>query len=368
MTEANNQAQEFPCKQCGAKQKFEPGMNALKCEYCGYRNHLSNTADQPKEEKDYATYFKELANQKPKEEVKDIKCTSCAATTSCESHIESFECPYCGTHLVNQGSQHELIKPEYLLPFKIKREQGNQKYKTWLQKLWFAPNDLKKYATQAEKLNGLYIPFWTYDTLVDTKYTGQRGEDYYVTENYTTTENGKSVTKTRQVRKTRWYSAYGNVKNDFDDILVAASQSLPKKHLDELEPWDLEKLTKYSPEYLSGFVTESYTIDLAKGFDEAKEKVQGDIDTTIRRHIGGDRQRILSKTSTYNDITFKHILLPVWISAYKYKEKLYRFLVNGRTGEVQGERPWSWIKITLAALTGLAVIGGGIWAYMHFYQ
>ena len=127
--------------------------------------------------------------------------------------------------------------------------------------------------------------------------------------------------------------------------------------MDELEPWDLPALTPYEDAYLSGFQSESYTVDLRGGFNIAKDKMQPDIDQKIRWDIGGDEQRILSKTTYYSAITFKYILLPVWISAYRFKDKTYQFLVNARSGEVQGERPWSWIKITLAALAGIALIG-----------
>ena len=92
---------------------------------------------------------------------------------------------------------------------------------------------------------------------------------------------------------------------------------------------------------------------LRQGFQEAQKVMEPRIAQTIRSDIGGDVQRISSANSSYDKITFKHILLPVWICAYRYKEKVYRFLINARTGEVQGERPWSAIKIALAVLSAL---------------
>ena len=88
-------------------------------------------------------------------------------------------------------------------------------------------NDLKKAAINFDHFKGIYIPYWTYDTDTNTRYLGQRGEYYYVSESYTTTENGKSVTKTRQVRKTRWYMASGNVHEFFDDILNCSNKIAP---------------------------------------------------------------------------------------------------------------------------------------------
>jgi len=203
------------------------------------------------------------------------------------------------------------------------------------------------------------MPFWTYDTATTTRYTGMRGDHYYVTESYTDSQ-GKS--QTRSVQKTRWSGASGTVNNNFDDVLVCASHSLPEKLTRDLEPWDLPELQGYDDRYLSGFVTESYQVDLKAGFDSAKQVMAPKIRSTICSDIGGDVQQVTTQSSDYNNITFKHILLPLWISAYKYNDKVYRFMINARTGEVQGERPWSVIKITLLVL-GVIAIGVGAWYF-----
>jgi hypothetical protein len=212
---------------------------------------------------------------------------------------------------------------------------------------------LKKYAYQKEKLRGMYLPYWTYDSNTTTSYTGQRGDNYEVQEQYT---NDKGESSTRTVTKIRWSHRSGTVHNSFDDVLVVASNSLPKKHTYNLEPWDLNSLVPFDQKFLAGFKAESYGIDVQQGFETAKDIMQDEIDTTIRSDIGGDHQQITTKNTNYKDIKFKHILLPIWLSAYRYNNKVYRFMINGRTGEVQGERPYSWIKITLAVIFGLAVI------------
>jgi len=204
------------------------------------------------------------------------------------------------------------------------------------------------------------MPFWTYDCIATTDYEGQRGEDYWVTETYTTTVNGKLTTQTRQVRKTRWYPASGTVVDDFNDVLVPASTSLPLNNQVNAEPWSndgtLSELVPYDDAYLAGFRCESYGIDLPAGFEGAKQRMRPTIEGTIRADIGGDHQRISSMRSSYDHITFKHILLPLWVSAYRFNRKLYRVLINGRTGELIGDRPYSKWKIgTLIFLAVLAI-------------
>jgi hypothetical protein len=210
---------------------------------------------------------------------------------------------------------------------------------------WFAPTALKRGARINEKLAGVYVPHWTFDAATITVYRGKKG-----------------VTRTRGVGKnrrtyTRWYSVSGTIVHDFDDVLVRASESLPRKQADALEPWDLQNLVAYEDAYLAGFQAEAYAIDLPEGWGRARLVMDEMIRELVRRDIGGDRQRITKMTTEHRGITFKHILLPVWMAAYRFNDKTYRFLVNARTGEVQGERPWSVWKIALAVLGVAALFG-----------
>jgi predicted RNA-binding Zn-ribbon protein involved in translation (DUF1610 family) len=310
------------------------------------------------EEQDYHTALMNLAATEDMEERMEVQCGACGASSTLAANVAADECPFCGTPIVQAAVAKRVFKPRGLLAFKIRREDAQTAFRDWIQSLWFAPNALKKRATQVERLQGVYMPYWTYDCQADTQYTGQRGEHYWVTETYTVNVNGRNETQTRMVQKTHWYPASGQVRNGFDDVLVLASDSLAKDKTDALEPWDLSNISPYQDEYLSGFKAESYHVTLESGFEYAKYKMDPVIRDTIRHDIGGDEQLIHQVSTQYSRITFKHILLPIWISAFRYHNKIYRFLVNGRTGEVQGERPWSWIKITLAVLVSAAALGG----------
>ncbi len=346
----------FACTNCGSDLKYKPGTHHLNCEHCGTENEIPQMEGDFKE-LDFHQYLSEKSSSEETLTEHFVKCENCGASSSLDPKITSSNCPYCATPLiVEQGKEEKIIQPKAILPFNFDKESAKNEFKKWVKKLWFAPNQLKKATLNFDHFKGIYIPYWTYDSDTFTKYTGQRGDHYYVTETYNTTVDGKSVTRTRQVQKTRWRPAYGNVSNFFDDVLVVASKSLPEKYIYKLEPWDLNNLVSFDKSYLSGFITEKYQIDLGGGFEKAKEIIDPKIRALIRRDIGGDVQRIISMNTHYDDITFKHLLLPVFVSAYKYKDKVYQFLVNGRTGEVQGQRPYSWVKITLAVLLGLAII------------
>lgn len=203
-------------------------------------------------------------------------------------------------------------------------------------------------------LAGMYIPYWTYDSETTTWYTGMRGEHYYETETYTDS-NGNEQTRT--VQKTHWYPASGVVWVPFDDVLVLASNKVPHKYAQNLGTWDLPELTGYQDAFITGYQTMRYDVDLEQGFGAAQNLMQPTIDQNIRWDIGGDEQQILSKKTQYDNITFKHILLPIWVGAYRYRSKTWNYLVNGRTGEVRGEAPVSFWKVLIAVILGLIVLG-----------
>jgi hypothetical protein len=210
-------------------------------------------------------------------------------------------------------------------------------------------------------MTGIYVPYWTFDAATRSRYQGERGEHYYETRTVTVQVNGRSERRQEQVMKTRWYPASGRVARDFDDVLVIASRSLPGHMGDALAPWDFTALQPYTPEFLAGFQAEGYTVGLADGHAVARDRMAEVIRSDVARDIGGDEQRIHSVDTDWSEETFKHLLLPVWMAAYKYNGKSYRFVVNGQTGEVQGERPWSIWKIGIAVVLVVALVAGAVW-------
>ena len=174
--------------------------------------------------------------------------------------------------------------------------------------------------------------------------------------------DGRQQRVQQPVRKIRWTPVSGTVARRFDDVLVLASTGLPRKYAEELDPWNLNALKPYSPDWLAGFRAESYTVELPEAHDLARRRMDDVIAMDIRRDIGGDAQQIRAARTEAQDETFKHVLLPVWTAAYRYGGRSFSFIVNGQTGEVQGERPWSAWKIALAV--ALAILLAGVVFYL----
>lgn len=356
-------AHRWPCPQCGSDMRFSPDKGELVCAHCGHAQPLAevgpwkrNAALQeiPLDQGLAADLSAELG-----EDVRASHCPSCGAIVEFSGAQHAAHCPYCDTPVVVDTGKRRHIKPQAVLPFELTEDQAREALTKWLGSLWFAPNSLLAYARKGRALLGLYTPFWTFDAATTTRYTGARGEHYYETRTVTVNVNGRSEQRTEQVQHTRWYPASGRVSRDFDDVITLSSTSLPQRLGNELTPWDMTRLQPYHPDYLAGFSAEGYTIPLADGWTSAQDIMSRVIRRDIAADIGGDEQRIDSMDTRYANETFKHVLLPIWTAAYKYSGKSYRFLVNGQTGEVQGERPYSAWKIAFAVLL-VAAIGFGI--------
>ncbi|MGA7935239.1 MAG: hypothetical protein WCA35_16945 [Kovacikia sp.] len=365
MTTANQPSiKHFPCPGCGAKLEFNPKAKQLKCPYCGREEAIPQTAAEI-EELSYEDYLKVNRSQTVKlsETALEASCPGCRARVIFEPPDTAGKCPFCGTGIVTQAkSTDPIIAPEAVLPCAVTHKEARDRIRRWLSNRWFAPDSLKKMAQQ-EGIQGVYLPYWTYDAYTISHYSGKQGEHYYVTETYTTTNSeGETVTETRQVCHTRWYPASGTVERFFDDVLIPSTTQIPQKQLDRLEPWDLSKVVPYNPAYLAGFKAQRYQVPLEMGFETAKRKMAKVIESDVRCDIGGDEQQIDSVATGYSAITFKHILLPVWLSAYRFNNKQYQVMVNAHTGQVLGDRPYSPTKIALAVAASLLVLVGGLWA------
>lgn len=352
-----SQEHHFPCDQCGSDLHFTPGETELTCPHCGHVQDIDEGEGRLEaiREIDYHATLRHQASSAEVEETRVVTCPSCGAQTEYNETSQAARCPFCDTPVVTDTGTHRHIKPAALLPFGLDEKTARAAMTTWLGRLWFAPNGVKDYARKGRPMNGIYVPYWTYDSDTKSNYRGERGTHYYVTK---TVRGSDGKSKTVRERRTRWRATSGRVARAFDDVLILASHSLPKKYTDGLEPWDLGELAAYQPAFLAGFRAEGYQVELGQGFGEAQQRMDAVIRQDARRDIGGDAQRVHSVDTEFNDITFKHILLPIWLAAYKYRGKTYQFVVNARTGKVQGERPYSAWKIAFAVIIGLIVAGG----------
>lgn len=341
------------CGDCGADMVFDPGKGKLSCPYCGGEKAIES---RPEEivERDIQSYLRPPEDRlRPMAKgAMQVACDSCGATVTFVPPETATECDFCAAKIVAQPkSADPLVAPEGVLPFSVEKKQAAAALREWTATRWFAPNRLKTMARH-DKATSIYIPYWTYDADSETDYTGQRGINYQETQTYRDSEGN---TKTRTVTRTNWYPASGHVSRHFDDIYVPATTSVLPKYLSRLK-WDFSGLASYDPAYLSGHKAQTYQVSLEEGFGKFQEIADGVIRGDVRSDIGGDRQRIGTLNTVFSAVTFKHLLVPVYAGAYKFNNKVFQIIVNGRTGEVYGERPYSVFKIGCLVLAILAAV------------
>jgi DNA-directed RNA polymerase subunit RPC12/RpoP len=361
MADANDttRQQHFPCEQCGADLLYQPGTATMQCNYCGHENAIQ-ASSVVIQEYSFAEALKTMQQVKlrPLDNTQVIKCPNCSATFELKTNRHAGDCPFCGTPVVTGTERTRLFQPKSLLPFVITEKAAREAFDKWISGLWFAPSALKNKARRDEKLLGIYVPYWTYDSHTDTFYRGERGTIYYERVMVTVIVNGKPQRQVQNVPKIRWTPTSGRVRLFFDDVLVGATHTLPRTILDRLEPWDLPNLVAYNDSYLSGFQSEIYQVDLDEGFEDARSIMDSRIHRAVLSDIGGDQQRINSLQTQHSGTTFKHLLLPVWSAAFRYQDKTYRFVINGRNGKTQGERPYSKVKIAMAVIFAALTLAG----------
>ena len=345
----------FPCKNCGAEMKWDPDIDALLCEYCGTKVPV------PRAEGTIVEHTMAEAGSAARGfgiELKVARCANCGAQVTFDERTTSRECVFCGSaQVLEQSANRNALRPESLLPLDVGRDTVEQEFKKWLGTRWLRPTALQQ--TRGFDAIGLYVPFWTYDCRVHSDWSADAGYYYWETETFMSIENGRPVMRTRQVQRVRGVPAWGARDDAYDDVLVLASRGLPEKLASELGGFDTKKLVPYRPEYLAGWRAEEYAVDLESGWKSALARVQKSQKSRCAGDVPGDTHRSLRVANKVGDVRWKHVLLPLWTLSYDFAGKRYVVLINGQTGRVVGDAPYSWVKIlflVLAILLGIATL------------
>jgi hypothetical protein len=338
--------------------QYDAERSCMACSFCGATRPVGEAGEgQTIAQYDLESGLAASAERGYGISVRRVACQQCGAVVSYGENETARNCDFCGSaQVVEQSSSQKPIRPEAVVPFHIDRKAASAAFARWLGSLWFRPSDLKRLAAVAE-MTGMYVPYWCFDAAVHSDWTAQAGYYYYETEIYKArNEQGQIVERERQVQRVRWVPAWGSRDDAYDDLLVCASRGLPPELSARLEPFETRELHRYTPEFLAGWRAEEYSVELNAGWRSAVSRMEQSQSSRCSSDVPGDTQRFLNVTNHFSDEKFKHILLPVWISAYRYQGQPFQFLVNGQTGEVTGRAPWSVPKIALAVLAVLVVV------------
>lgn len=342
------------CPQCGGVMDYDPALSKLHCPYCDYTEEIKEEDSIPKkaEELDFeSAQFTGNFDWGTKQ--KTVTCKSCGATTVYDALEVANECPYCGSNQVMEVSDVDTIAPGGVVPFKIDKMTAGNKFKAWIKGKLFCPREAKESA-KPENFTGIYLPYWTFDADTHSQYKGEYGYE-------------KKRKKGDQVETYyEWHYGSGELDRFIDDELVSAcGNNHDKNILDQIAPFKTEDNVSYKPEYIAGFAAERYSLGLKDAWALAKEtiksKLRGIAEDKLRSEHNADTTRNVTLDTRFSNIKYKYLLLPVWISSFTYKGKIYQFMVNGQSGKVGGKSPVSPWRVLVAILIVLLIIAFIMW-------
>lgn len=338
------------CPSCSASIEFNPITGKLTCPYCGFETEIAvpeKEEEKVAQEMDF-TKAEERGNFNWGVEKKTVICEACAAETIYDALQVADSCPYCGSNQVMEASAVNTLAPNGVCTFEVTDKQAGENFHKWIRGKWFTPK-AAKISAKPDSFQGVYLPYWTFDTKTSSRYSAKYGRHRTVTD-----RDGKTRTETD------WYRTTGFYQEFIDDHLVSATTRYDRNMMRKIEPFNLLNNKSYKPEYVAGFISERYSIGLQDGWKQAQHEIQNhlksQIMSKIRRENNADVVSNLHFSTTHDDITYKYLMLPIWLSSFRYKKKIYRFMVNGQTGQVGGDAPISPIRVTIAVLVSLIVI------------
>lgn len=338
------------CPSCGSNLEFNVKKQTLLCPNCGTSVEIEDKKNVS--EHDVNLALKDNKNITTKNtEITELSCESCGGKIEISPLITATSCPYCGSNIVLTKKQVELEMPDGIRPFQVDKNEAGEIFHNWIKGRFFAPNALKN-TYQQDKMMAIYMPYYTFDANARANYTAMVGDNY--TEHYTDSEGNR---KSRI--KTRWSHTSGTKSEFFNDVLVAASNSLDEKLLEEVGYFDTDNntLKSYDPSYMLGFNAQRISLSLNDTYNIGRQKMnemmrQEIVSQELLRH---DHVNNINFDMNLSNEVYKHVILPIYSSAYMYNGKIYNVIINGQSGLIRGEYPKSPIKIALAILLALIV-------------
>ncbi len=350
-TTKSDRAKSFACPNCGANITYDVSAGGVACEYCGHiapvkSVHVGRNA----EDFEFTLETLSQSNRGWGTQRQILHCDSCGSDLSISESTLTTTCLFCASNKVNViTSLEETLRPRFLIPFTVTRDQTQKIASQWLGKGWYHPDELARNAI-LRKFVGIYLPFWTFDTQVDARWRAQVG--------YEKTERHYNAREKRWVTRTRidWRWENGKTHLNIDDFLVSGSHQrhISQLILKRLYPYDMNGLKTYQPDYLAGWQAQAYEVTLTDAWASAKKAIREKAKTACHRDIPTHHVRNFSMSADFRDESWRYILLPVYLAAYKYDNQVYQVMLNGQTGAIAGQKPIAWWKIWLAIAAMLA--------------
>lgn len=353
----NIQITNYQCPSCSGPLHYVGASGKLKCDYCDSSYDVEeievlyakkeekaaeaqHQAEKVEKEKNEDTFsdgnswdtsdFRKWDVER--DEMKAYSCPSCGAEIICDKSTGATSCPYCGNPAVVPGQFVGVLRPDFIVPFKISKEEAVKALKEHYRGKFFLPKNFTQ-ENHIQEIRGVYVPFWMFDGKAE-------GDAYYEATISQTYRSGDY-----KITQTKHYEVYRAGSVTFERVPVDASSKMPDNHMDSIEPYDYKELKKFSTAYLPGFLADKYDVSVEQSIMRADQRCEGTLISALRQTVKHYDTCILKKESINLQRGKVHYtLMPVWILNTKWKGKDFLFAMNGQTGKLVGDLPISWRK------------------------
>ena len=332
----------FTCPNCGGETAYSAANGGLTCTYCGYYEPPKQAVvGKQADEFEFTAETMERVAHGWGVERKELVCSVCAARTTFSTDELTHTCPFCGSNQVIQvKAPQDVLRPRFLIPFKISTDQCRQISAAWLESSWMIPRGLRQLARQTE-YTPIYIPFWTFDAATDATWRAEVAH----------TKTYRSGGKTRT--KTVWKWESGRAHLNIDDMLVTGTSKLSQHLLKQLRGYNLNELVPYDAAYLAGLKAQAYDVNLEDAWEIARRRMREQTKEACKSQASSSRMRNFSMNLDFADESWRYILLPLYLATYRYEGQSWQIMINGQNGVIAGQRPVAWRRVWLVMVAAL---------------
>lgn len=262
-------------------------------------------------------------------EVHRFECTGCGATLTWELEVQGLRCAFCGRAALEERESVRLPPPRRLVPFQVDQTRAGTLFRESVGRGLFRPGDLLR-TLRVTELRGVYLPYWAFSVECHLYWTADSNA-------------------TPPGAKAEWAPYFGEHIARYEHRLVPASGALTSSETGKLGAWDLAQAVPWAPELVRDVPAEAFSVTRKQARSRAFESFEQQVRADCMPKVPGSRRRNLRVNPLYTGAEAWPLLVPVWILAYEYRGRRYRFLVNGQTGKVEGTAPVSPWKLLAAA-------------------
>ena len=326
----------YQCPNCNGPLRFDPVSSKLKCDSCGStftvdeidkvffeKNQEAISVDAEKKQQENAELLQ--WNEEEAKNMRAYNCPSCGAQLISDANTAATRCPYCGNPTVVPAQFEGSLKPDYVIPFKLIKEDAVKELKNFYKGKPFLPKAFTE-SNHIEEIKGVYVPFWLYDGTVDAHLRGSAT----TSSSYETDD--EIVTTTRHFRIER----DGTV--EFQKVPADGSSKMPDDFMDSIEPFDYKDLVPFQMSYLPGYLADKYDVSIEEDAERVNQRIKNTTISLLEETVTGYQTYVSDKTNTtITPATVHYAFLPVWLLSTQYQGKNYLFAMNGQTGKMIGD-------------------------------